>query len=127
MRQKETEQNQMLQDGNRSANSYMDAVRAESRHRHDRGQDNSWRSRKPQPQRRSNNVPVKTVKSKCTRGKAAHTVGDRCPASTEIFHKCNKKATSQYLKTAQTNELTVDSVGDSGFLRAINSKKEFFW
>ena len=53
MRQKEAvkEQNQMLQDGNRSANSSMDTVSAERRRRHDHSQDNSWRSHKPQPQK----------------------------------------------------------------------------
>ena len=125
MRQKEAvkEQNQMLQDRNGSKTCSMDAVRTErekGRWR-DRGQDNSWRSR-------SNNVPVKTVKHKCTHcGKAPHLTGDRCPASTATCHKCNKKGHFQSQcfskNTAHTNELSVDSA----FLGAINSEKDSLW
>ena len=132
MRQKEAvkEQNQMLQDRNGSKTCSMDAVRTErekGRWR-DRGQDNSWRSSKPQPQRRSNNVPVKTVKPKCTRcGKAPNLTGDRCPASTATCHKCNKKGHFQSQcfskNTAHTNELSVDSA----ILGAINSEKDSLW
>ena len=117
-----------LQDGDRSANGSMDTLKAETEkgRRCDRGQDKSGRPRRPQPRRRSN------AKPKCTRcGEPPHNPGDRCPASTAICHKCNKKGHFQaqcFSKTtAHTNELTTDSVGDTAFLGVINSQRDSFW
>ena len=116
LRQKEAVKEQHLQLQHESTPTALDSVKTR------------W------PQKRgAMGAGAKTVKPLCTRcGKGRHPPGVRCPASSAVCHRCNRKGhyESQCFSkmVAPTEELTVtDELTEGAFLGTVSNEQNCSW